>query len=303
MKWFKHGLVCQPDRSDAQKSHCTLPTPIVLDDRVRVFFGAMDAQGISSISWVDFDRLRPWEIISRSMTPVLSKGERGYFDENGVVPCSVVRGELGELSLYYVGFELGTKIRYRLLTGLCKGRVDSECYERLSKMPILERSEKEPYFRCGPCVKPTESGAMRMVYIAGGDWEIVSGKELPIYEVVEMLSEDGRKWGAYGEKVLTIDKSKDEHGFGRPWLQSIDGEEYLFYSVRRKSLGDYRSGIAKWSSAKNAWERMDESLGLGCDEEPLMYMATIELDGNIWAYYNGANFGKEGILLARLESL
>ena len=54
----------------------------------------------------------------RFPAPVLDIGQPGSFNENGVLACSVVDAGGNRVFMYYVGFELGTKIRYRLLTGL-----------------------------------------------------------------------------------------------------------------------------------------------------------------------------------------
>ena len=88
------------------------------------------------------------------------------FDESGVIACSVVEVDPNTIYMYYVGFELGKQIRYRLLTGVAISNDGGESFRRYSKTPILERSDIEPYFRGGPfCIK--DNNKYRMWYCGG----------------------------------------------------------------------------------------------------------------------------------------
>lgn len=303
MRWLKHGIVWRPDGRQAwARSHGMLPTPVVLDgERVRVYVTCCDADGIGRPGFVDLDARDPRRVLRVSDRPLLDVGAPGTFDENGVLPCSVVRRDDGLVIMYYAGFELGTRIRYRILTGIALSEDGGETFRRLRRTPVLERSDTELYFRCGPCAR-WEDGRMRLWYIAGSDWTEVGGKPMPVYVLHHLESADGLDWGPSGRLCMDVG-SDDEHGFGRPWVERTGAVGWrMFYSVRRRSLGAYRIGYAE-SPDGLAWQRRDDEAGLdvsasGFDDQAIMYAATFESGGRRWCLYNGNGFGADGFALA-----
>lgn len=307
MNWKKLGIVYGPDGARPwAKSHAMIPTPFrVSDDRVRVFVTFCDGHGIGRPGYVDVSARAPTEVLSVSEEPLLDVGLPGTFDENGVLACSVVEVPGGDLFMYYVGFELGTKIRYRLLTGLAVSKDRGLTFKRWSTTPVLERSSSELYFRGGPCCLYGRSG-FRLWYVAGSDWINLNGKSMPVYDLRYAESVDGIHWPEKGEVQIGI-TGADEHGFGRPYvLQKRGGGWRMFYSVRRKSLGAYRLGYAESPDARH-WKRMDDTLNLdvtplGFDSDAIMYAAPIEVDGRLYVFYNGNDFGREGFAVALLQT-
>jgi hypothetical protein len=306
VRWRKLGLVYGPDGSEGwAQSHAMVPTPFRLTDRViRVFITCCDAQGIGRPGYVDVLATEPTRVVNRSTQPLLDIGQPGAFDENGVMVCSVVESRPGTLHMYYVGFELGTKIRYRLLTGLAVSTDGGRSFQRQSRAPVLERSDAELYFRGGPwCL--SEHGTFRLWYVAGSEWTQVAGKTMPVYDIRYVESHDGISWPTQGEVQVSITEA-DEHGFGRPCVIPRTGGGYrMFYSVRRRSLHAYRLGYAE-SVDGRAWQRLDDVLQLDVspgsfDSEAIMYAAPIEVDGRLLVFYNGNEFGKQGFAVAVLE--
>ena len=49
-------------------------------------------------------------------------------------------------------------------------------------VPVLERSNIDSLFRCGPYVM-LENGIFRMWYVAGNSWTNINGKDLPNYTI------------------------------------------------------------------------------------------------------------------------
>lgn len=305
MRWAKLGLVGLPPGRRWAHSHAMVPTPVRLDARtIRVYSTFLDATGIGRTGFVDLDAADPTRVLGVSSAPALDIGQPGCFDENGVVACSVLRLEDGSWRMYYVGFELGTRIRYRLLTGVAQSRDGGVTFTRLSRAPVLERSDQELYFRGGPfCLQ--QGGRFRLWYVAGSQWLSVDDKPMPVYDLRYAESNDGLHWPPVGRLVLPID-GPDEHGFGRPWvLPRADGGYRLFYSIRRKSLRAYRLGYAESEDGLH-WERQDARLNLdvtpgGFDAQAIMYLAPIDVDGTLYAFYNGDDFGRAGFAVARLE--
>jgi hypothetical protein len=302
MKWQRHGVIWQPsgERTWA-RSHATCPTPLErLDGTLRVYLQCRDAAGVGRIGWIDLDPHDPRRVIGEATEPVLDIGAPGCFDDNGVFPTSVLREPDGRVWLYYVGFELCYHIRYRLLTGLAVSDDDGQTFRRISTMPVLERSDAEPHFRCGTFVR-REANRFRMWYVAGGEWETIAGKAMPRYDLRHAESHDGMHWPAFGQCVMPLD-GPHEHGFGRPWVAGGEGDYEMFYSVRRREPAAHRLGYAR-SRDGMAWQRQDQELDLApgageWDGEAQCYGAPIEADGSTWLLYNGNDFGATGLGIA-----
>jgi sucrose-6-phosphate hydrolase SacC (GH32 family) len=307
MQWRKHGIIYCPDAAQPwSRSHAMVPTPLLMSELgvLRVFYTSCDAKGIGRPSFVDLDPADPRRVLSANGEPILDIGAPGTFDENGVLPTSVVRAPDGRLLMYYVGFELGTKIRYRLLTGLAISEDGGASFRRASRVPILDRSDTELYFRGGPFVMH-DAGRYRMWYVAGSRWIELDGKAMPEYRVMYLESADGIHWASNGRLVMDISED-DEHGFGRPWVTQEAGRYCMYYSVRRKSLRAYRMGYAESDDGIH-WDRQDSTLNLDVgpdafDASAIMYAAPIELDGTTWCFYNGNDFGRDGVALASRAS-
>lgn len=305
MKWTKLGIVYCPDGSLGwARTHATIPTPVRLDaSTIRVFLSSLDANGRGRPGFVDVAAQDPTRVLNVARRPLLDLGQPGTFDEAGVLACSVFRDRTSQWRMYYVGFELGQQIRYRLLTGLATS-TDGIHFTRVSPTPVLERSAEELYFRGGPYCVETQDG-YRMWYVAGSAWETIQGKAMPVYDIRYAESADGIVWPAQGRLVLPISRD-DEHGFGRPWVVPREGGGYrMFYSVRRRSLRAYRLGYSESRDGLH-WTRRDDDLGLDVtagsfDSDGIMYAAVLNVDGRVYAFYNGNEFGRAGVAVARLQ--
>jgi hypothetical protein len=80
----------------------------------------------------------------------------------------------------------------------------------------------------------------------------------------------------------------------------------MFYSIRRRSLSAYRLGYAE-SSDGRTWIRKDDKLDLDVspgqfDSDAIMYAAPIDIDGRMYVFYNGNDFGRAGFAVAALEA-
>ena len=304
MKWAKKGLIYVADgRFSWAKSHAMIPTPdIINDDTLRIYVTFCDEQGIGRVGYVEVDAYNPAHIVALSSEPVLGIGEPGTFDENGVLQCSVVSPSDGIKYLYYAGFEIGTKIRYRLLSGLAVSRDGGKSYQRVQQTPVLERSDTELYFRGGPFVM-LDDGIYKAWYVAGSNWIVIDGKSMPVYTINYLESPDGVHWGKKGKVCIDI-THENEHGFGRPYVIKTGGLYRMFYSIRIKHKG-YRLGYAE-SADGITWNRKDASIGLdvsddGWDSQAVCYSAVVTLKNKTYMFYNGNEFGKTGFGYAVLE--
>src|SRR2546425_1069718 len=119
MKWRKRGRVYVPDgeRWWTKNRYAFLPTVEVhSDDRLRVYFAALDERNYGRIGYVDLDASDPQQILHETKEPVLSIGPRGAFDDSGVNPSCVL--DVGARKyLYYIGWQRCERVPYMLFSG------------------------------------------------------------------------------------------------------------------------------------------------------------------------------------------
>jgi hypothetical protein len=282
------------------------PTPFLLSsDVIRVFLTSLDEAGRGRPMFVDVSSSNPTKIIGVSTGALLDIGQPGTFDDNGLMPLSMVQIDSNKLLMYYAGFEICTKIRYRIFTGLAQSRDMGLHFSRISKTPILDRGDSELYFRGGSFALLDED-KFKLWYVGGDEWTEIAGKKMPVYDLRYLESSDGITWGKSGQVVMKI-TDQDEHGFGRPWVVKRGPNNYqLFYSIRRRSLEAYRLGYAESTDGIN-WIRKDSEMGLDVtpgefDSDAIMYSAVISVGDKTYCFYNGNNFGKQGFAVAELVS-
>jgi len=152
MSWEKKGVIWAPDKSKLwAQSHATCPTPIAISgDTTRIYLQSRDVKNVGRVGYIDVLSENPAKVVSISSIPVLDVGAPGTFDDSGVFQCSIVQPEDGTLFLYYAGFELLHKVRYRILTGLAISKDGGQSFSRYQSTPILERSNAESQVRGGP---------------------------------------------------------------------------------------------------------------------------------------------------------
>ncbi|SEK62594.1 hypothetical protein SAMN05421666_0710 [Roseovarius nanhaiticus] len=302
MKWEKLGLVYGPDGSSSWAKHSALqPTPVALSDRIRVFCGFRDDDGVSRAGYVDVAKDDPTTVLGVSEDPVLDVGDFGTFDQHGVVPCAVVDTE-DELRMYYAGYLRGAKVRFQAFCGLAISRDCGASFSRYSQVPILDRTPAEALFRAIHSVL-RENGVWRIWY--GGGSEFVSGKSktLPVYNIRYMESEDGIHFPDFGD--VAVDISPGEHRVGRPYVINQAGKYRMFFGKGSEARA-YQLAYAE-SDDGYSWIRKDDELGLSFsetewDSEMMAYPAVISSSGHTYMFYNGNNYGREGFGCAKLIS-
>ena len=304
MKWIKKGIIFKPINNNWFHSHSSIPTPIIIGDKIRIYYSARNKLGQSLPSFFETEIDDPTKIIYVHDKPIFNLGNSGTFDDNGVLLCSIVRSN-NYYYMFYAGFEICNKVRYRLLTGLAFSDDDGISFKRLSNVPCLDRINSEYLFRGGPfCLK--DKNSFRLWYCSGNGWIKIKGKDFPKYEISYLKSNDILNWKSDPVKHIKI-TNPDEHAFGRPFVLKNSPDNYeMFYSVRKINFAQYRMGYAK-SKDGNNWERKDEELNLDVssnsfDSNAIMYAAPIKVKDNLFLFYNGNNFGVDGIGLAIREN-
>ena len=303
MKWRKMGLVYAPDgRLAWAKKYAFPPTPYFLNDEViRIYVAFCDERTVGRIGYVDIRAENPSEILHVSEQPVLDIGEPGTFDENGILPTSIVESD-GQLFLYYVGYQLGMKLRYYQFEGLAISTDGGKSFTRAQRVPVTDRSDQELFHRTSAFVRRRD-GVFQMWYVGGSDWTVVDGKPLPVYDIRYLESADGINWPAAGRVCITY-ANIDEHAFGKPFVFEHDGRHRMLYSVRTRSKG-YRIGYAESEDGLN-WTRKDDEVGIdvsasGWDSQMIAYGCVVRHKDKVYMFYNGNNCGETGFGYAVLE--
>jgi hypothetical protein len=262
----------------------------------------LDHAKVGRIGFVDVDARNPLHVLRVSQKPVLDIGAPGTFDDNGVTPmCIIPKGN--RLLLYYTGWQLGVNVRYYLFTGLATSADGGETFERYSRVPVLDRSDKELFVRTAVHVH-ADGNNWRMWYIGGDRWVTVGSKQVPSYNMRCLDSSDGYNWPETGAVCLDV-TGPDEYGFGRPYVLRQADRYQMWYSIRTFSKG-YRLGYAESADGVN-WTRMDDRVGIdvspsGWDSEMICYSVINETPHGTYMFYNGNNYGETGFGCAVLES-
>lgn len=267
------------------------------DDIYRVYFSGRDVSNRSLIGYADIRLREPFPVLNFSAKPVLGLGALGCFDDNGVTPSWLVEFG-GKKYLYYIGWNQGTTVRMHLAAGIAVSLDGGESFERIQRVPILDRTDAEPYtLNTAPCVM-VEGGRWRMWYVSGVEWV---HRDLPRYHIKYAESRDGISWDRRG--LVCIDfQSPEEHALARPCVIKENGVYRMWYAYKGTS---YRLGYAE-SSDGLQWTRRDRDVGIdvsssGWDSEMIEYAYVFEHEHRKYMLYNGNNYGADGVGLAVAE--
>lgn len=312
-QWRKLGHVFTPDPDSWMHSYSQVPTPVLLEDRIRVFFGCRPRHGldelpISQIGFVDLDRDEPLRVIETSTQPVLDLGEPGTFDEFGLHPLSAVRRD-NQIWLYYVGWTRMTSVPFNRAIGLAISENNGLSFHRVGRGPVVGATLNEPYLQQGPTVRKI-GDTWHMWYLSGTDWIEHDGRFEAIYQMMHATSDDGINWNRNGIPCLpTVVENECQAGQG---IIERDGTFHMWFSFRpgiefRNAERGYRMGYAK-SQDLETWVRDDELAGIdvsqsGWDSEMVCYPNIVEFNGRSIMFYCGNYFGRDGFGCAELISL
>ncbi len=295
MEWRKMGHVFSPSGNLWwAKSYAHLPTAYLHnDDVIRVYFAALDEHKYGRIGFVDVAAENPKEVIHVSPEPVLDLGKIGTFEDCGVVPSCIIKHQ-DQLICYYHGFQRTHRIPYLIFSGVAA--IDQAGnFQKLSKMPILDRTEDEQFLRGAPYVI-VEKNLLRMWYVSCLHW-ITTGDKLHYVNVIRHASStDGLNWSV-DEPVCLEPNLPDEYSIGRPCVVKNDDGYEMWFSARSHS-DLYKIGYASSSDGLH-WTRADEQTGIGkssegWDSEIICYPNIVQVKNQQYMFYNGNSHGSSG---------
>lgn len=316
LQWEKLGqvyLASENDGSIWMSEFAQCPTPFLLDENtVRVFISCRpprgsDMQYISYPGYVDLDRHDLRKVIGLSESPLLPHGRMGSFDEFGIMPCSVVRHK-HLCYMYYTGWTRMSSVPYTVDIGLAVSEDGGQTFKKAGEGPVMGLTPDEPYLVNTPVVQ-IHNDIWHMWYLTGTKWIQDQTRFEPVFHLVHAQSLDGIQWERNAQPIL-IPKTEDEcQDVFSPFFHQDRWHAAYAYrdprNFRGNASGAYQIGYA-WSTDLLQWTRDDNFVGLkkeqsGWDSEMMCSSQAINIDGQIYLFYCGNEFGKYGFGIAKLK--
>lgn len=307
IEWKKLGLIFNINDHDIPwlKSHAMTPTPLLYEDRIRVFYSGRSYTGESKISYVDLDINDPTQIIYVHKDPLFEPGDAGMFDDSGVICTCALRIE-NKVYLYYTAYSMSVKVPYRNSIGVAVSEDDGNTFKRMFDGPILDRDRFEPYFVISPWVIKIKE-KFHLWYGSSTGWIKVKDNLESIYHIKYAHSKDGLNW--VRENKSCILPAYSEESIARPTVIAEGEKLKMWFTYRgsrdfRDGTESYRIGYAESNvDAPDLWIRKDEENGISSEEnnyDNLMqaYPSVITTRNYKLLIYNGNSFGKDGFCCA-----
>lgn len=309
MEWLKRGLIFSVEDAPADSwmhSHAQIPSVLVKDDRLRIYFSSRPEPGISLTTFLDVDRDNPQKVLYLHDKPILQLGPPGTFDEHGIMPsCVFSQGE--RVWLYYGGWSRRSVIPYSNWTGLAWSDDGGETFVRAFLGPVVDRTPQEIFSATAAFVMPGEE-SWHMWYASGTAWVDVGGKWEEVYRIRHGTSGDGIHWRRGNRELLPVQGEYEPTH--RPAVIKIGDRYHMWFCRRgvtdfRDGSNAYRLGYA-WSDDLIDWHRDDSQAGMtvsesGWDATMTAYPYVVQVGAKIYLFYNGNGFGQSGFGYAELN--
>ena len=298
MKFKSIGIIFKPKKKFSWSfTHCMVPTVLKINNnKIRIFFGSRNKSNVSSIGYVDlYYENNKFKVIKYSNKPVLKPGLLGSFDDNGVLPSCVIKKDK-IFYLFYIGWRPGVTTRYSLIAGLAKSK-NLDSFKRVIKSPILKLNDNEPYQILTAPTVIKKNNEYYMWYVSCNKWQ---NKDLPYYDIKFATSKNLIKWDQTG--ISCIKLKKDERAVARPFVIYEKNFFKMWYCFEKKR-GKYKIGYGESLDGKK-WIRKDNKIefinNFKSENKMRAYPNLIRLKGDTFIFYNGNNYGEEGIFCAKL---
>ena len=294
--WENKGLIIEPKKTAWwMQTFATIPVADhVENDTFRIYFSGRDASNRSQIGFVIAKVAHGnISIVEYGTEPVLTIGELGTFDDNGVTPSWIVNTGQKKY-LYYIGWNAGATTRMSLIAGLAVSNDGGRTFIRNSRAPLLHRTNTEPFaILTAPCVFNMKD-KWQMWYVSGEGWV---DRDLPRYNIKYAESEDGINWKREGH--VSLELNENETALARPCVVEENGIYKMWFSYKDPRVG-YRIGYAESTDGGKNWLRYDNESGMdtsdyGWDSEMIEYSFVFSHKEIRYMLYNGNGYGINGV--------
>lgn len=299
MAWMKLGNIYlnYSINSKYLLSHAANPLPIPLHNNIiRIYFSARDSKNRSSVGSVDWD-ISASKVIKKSAKFVYKFGSKGTFYSQGISIGCFYELE-GRKFVLFMGWQAtkgqqwsGVIGRFEIFNG---GK-----WEITSKVPFLALDGRTDKFSLSYPSILIENGVYKMWYGSTVDWTSKNGEMVHVINYA--TSVDGKNWDRHGIAIpFELGKAQ---AFSRPSVIHDDEGYHMWFSYRSGDGTPYRIGYANSSDGIKwdlALKKSDISVSeTGWDSEMICYPNVFDFKGERFMLYNGNDFGKTGIGLAK----
>ncbi len=299
-KWNKIGRIIDPKTTSISwiGSHCGAAFALSTDDLdvYDIYLTGRDRQGRSQIGKFT---LRIEEnkasVIGADEKPCFVSGEVGTFDQDGVSYPWIVRRPDDQTYMYYVGWVKGVNPPFQNNIGLAALDEKSGNFVRISRAPIIERSDFEP-FGTGSCSVYKVHSEWRMWYTSFQGWKFSDGRLQPIYTIKSARSFDGKIWDRIQFAELRR-FNNDNYCQARPNIIELGGTQKMWFCSRGV---DYRIHAAS-SDDLVSWQDEGPDIELspfGWDGSGMAYPHLFRHRDRLCMIYSGNEYGRAGLGLA-----
>src|SRR5438132_26489 len=194
-------------------SHCgaSFARPQRQPGHFEVYVTGRDTNNRSMIGRVELDLSDAPRVLIIEADPVLTPGQKGAFDENGVsYPYLVEHGV--DLYMLYVGWMPTVLTPFQNHLGMAVQGPGGE-FTRVSRAPILERNDDD-FLSIGSACCFIEDGLWRLWYTSFLSWAKTPEDPKHHYVIKYAESTDGRSWKRLNV-VCIGPRSIDEYSIGR----------------------------------------------------------------------------------------
>jgi hypothetical protein len=299
--WTRLGRVLEaPGLAGWAVSHAMVPflSPVVgARTELTMLFSSRDEQGRSHTGRAALTLGADGGHAVVDPEPLLGPGGLGGFDDSGAMGSCMVSHE-GRLYLYYIGWSLGVTVPFATYIGLAISADGGRSFTRAATGPVVGRSAADPFLATSPWVR-VEDGRWRMWYASGDRWTQEPGGPRHYYRIMYAESDNGIVWTPTGRVCIDF-ADETEYAIARPSVLHDTNGYHMWFSCRGSA---YHIEYAT-SDDGLVWERHRQRGGLGLaregwDAASVEYGCVFDHDGERWMLYNGDDYGRTGIGLAR----
>jgi hypothetical protein len=298
MKWESQGLIFSKKNFPKWNiTHAWVPTPIMIKKSIcRVYYAGRNKNNMSQIGAFDIDLNNPKKIRKVFKKPLLELGKRGHFDDCAVIPSHIFKVK-NIFYMFYAGWTQAKTVPYITSIGLAVTKNLNVKFKRYSDAPVLGRTKNDPIFTSS-CFVQKNKKMYKMFYTSNLSWGVKNNNIQPKYTIKEASSNNLVNWKY---KSVTLKHKRGEIAITRPWIYNDNSIEKMLYSYRSNF---YKIGLAEKINDK--WKRKDSKIKILKKQKPFdkksqEYCSVINYKNKKYMFYNGDNYGEDGVGLAILK--
>ena len=137
-----------------------------------------------------------------------------------------------------------------------------------------------------------------MWYVSCNKWK---NKDFPIYDIKFATSKNLMEWNQTGLTCISL--KKGERAIARPFV-IFENNLFKMWYCYEKALKGYKLGYAESLNGKE-WKRKDKEIKFDYkskgENKMQAYPQLVNIKKKVFMFYNGNNYGRDGIFCALLK--